>query len=723
MASCMLHAKSLPHKLWAEALNCVNYIQSRSPHRSIKNQTPFEAWSNTKPEITHLRVFGSRAWAQIPSEKRKALDPQSIECIFVGYPNGVKGYRLLIPSTNKLIIERSVKFEESLSHAPQSPHADTFYLPHVRDDDSVHSDADTDHADAETQSSDTNLVHANDDPHPSLDRASSSESYSPVINQRTRSLREIYAQDQPAARNGLVGDNSDLQRTSSKFIEPPLVLVATEPSPSWHCHLVQSSDPQSYAEVAGHPAWESAMEEEYNSLLENQTWDLVPLPSGRKLVRCKWVYRTKSAADGKITRRKARLVAKGFQQVHDIDYDETFAPVAKMDSIRLTLAIAATQQWEVDQMDVKNAFLHGDLSEEIYMEQPHGFIQDSSLVCRLKKSLYGLKQAPRAWYAKMDSFLLSQNFERCKSDPNVYMLRTHDSLLILVLYVDDLLITGSSASAIATVKRALHDRFLMTDMGPLHFFLGLEISQDATGIKLSQAKYARDLLERFRMADCKPARTPFLSGVRLEDGGDTPLVDSTLYRQLEPHELHWNAAKRILRYVQGTITFGIHYAAGSALNLLGFTDSDWVGDNIDRKSTSGYSLSLGSGPICWSSKKQAAIALSSADAEYRGVVNITIQDLWLQHFLTELGVQFRQSIVIWCDNQSTLKFCRDPVQQQQTKHIEIHMHYIRDLVHDQVIDLQFCPSVEQIADIFTKTFTEQKFRSLHDRRGVKDIVA
>eukprot|EP00253_Pinus_taeda_P008471 PITA_08471 len=162
---------------------------------------------------------------------------------------------------------------------------------------------------------------------------------------------------------------------------------------------------------------------------------------------------------------------------------------------------------------------------------------------------------------------------------------------------------------------------------------------------------------------------------------------------------------------------------GSALNLLGFTDSDWAGDKIDRKSTSGYSLSLGSGPICWSSKKQAAIALSSAEAKYRGLVNITIQALWLQHFLTELGVQFRQPIVIWCDNQSTLKFSRDLVQRQRTKHIEIHMHYIRDLVHDRVIDLQFCPSAEHTADIFTKTFTEQKFRSLRDRLGVKDIVA
>eukprot|EP00253_Pinus_taeda_P003885 PITA_03885 len=341
-----------------------------------------------------------------------------------------------------------------------------------------------------------------------------------------------------------------------------------------------------------------------------------------------------------------------------------------MDSLHLTLSIPAIQGWEVHQMDVKNAFLHGDLSEEIYMEQPHGFIQDSSFICRLKKSLYGLK--------------------------------THDSLLILVLYIDDLLITGSSASAIFTIKRALHDRFFMTDMGPLQFFLGLEINQDATSIKLSQAKYGRDLLERFRMTDYKPAPTPFLSGVRLEDGGDTPLVDNTLYRQLvgslfyltnsrpdlsyvvgafsrymqEPHELHWNATKRILQYVHGTITFRIHYVAGIALNILGFTDSNWAGDNIDRKSTSGYSLSLGFVPICWSSKKQVAIALSSAEAEYRGVVNITIQALWLQHFLIELGIQFHQPIVIYCDNQSTLKFCRDPVQRQRTKNIEIHMHYM-----------------------------------------------
>jgi hypothetical protein len=232
------------------------------------------------------------------------------------------------------------------------------------------------------------------------------------------------------------------------------------------------------------------MQEEYNSLLKNQTWDLVPLPSRRKLVRCIWVYKTKSAGDGQISRYKARLVAKVFQQVHGIDYDETFTPVAKMDSILLELSIAVAKGREVHQMDMKNEFLHGDLSKEIYMEQPQGFLQDSSLVFQLKKSLYGLKQAPRAWYAKMDSYLLSQNFVCCKSDLNVYMLRMANSLLLLVLYVDDFLITKCSSLVIVTFNRILHERFLMMGMDPLHLFLGLEISKDASGIKLSQAKYA-----------------------------------------------------------------------------------------------------------------------------------------------------------------------------------------------------------------------------------------
>jgi hypothetical protein len=266
------------------------------------------------------------------------------------------------------------------------------------------------------------------------------------------------------------------------------------------------------------------------------------------------------------------------------------------------------------------------------------------------------------------------------------------------------------------------------------------------GISVCQLRYASDLLQKFKMAECKSAKFPFLSGVKLTEWGSSPLVDSSLYRQLvgsllylthsrpdlsyavgavarhmqEPHEIHWKAAKRILHYVQGTKSFGIHYAAGSSLELVGFTDSDWAGDCIDRKSTSGYVFMLAHGPICWSSKKQSTISLSSAEAEYRGAVNAATQCVWLQGILAEFGIVFDSPTILWCDNQSTIKISTDPVQRQRTKHIEIHMHYIRGLVHDRTIALQYCPSSEQTADIFTKCFTEKTFTHLRSLLGVSD---
>jgi hypothetical protein len=306
-----------------------------------------------------------------------------------------------------------------------------------------------------------------------------------------------------------VCDLVDPRRTRSRFVEPSQVFPTMEPLLPIYCYMILGSDPQSYAVAKGNPHREEAMKKEYNSLIENNTWEWVPLPSIRKLVRCKWIFNTKRVVDGYITKYKARLVVKGFSRVQGIYYEETFASVAKIESIWLAIAIATTRKWEVHHMDVKNTFLYGDLNEEIYMEKPEGYVQDPSLVCRLMKSLYELKQVPQAWYAKMDSYLLSRGFLRCRSNPNVYMMRNANSLLLIVLYVDDLPITRSSTSSIAVVKTALHDRFSMIDMGLLHYFLGLEINQNDSGIKMSQTKYAKELLDRFQMTDCKPAPTPF----------------------------------------------------------------------------------------------------------------------------------------------------------------------------------------------------------------------
>eukprot|EP00253_Pinus_taeda_P012597 PITA_12597 len=284
-----------------------------------------------------------------------------------------------------------------------------------------------------------------------------------------------------------------------------------------------------------------------------------------------------------------------------------------MNSIRLVLSLAASLKWEVHQMYVKSVFLHGDLHEEIYMEQPIGFIQtDSSLVCRLKKSLYGLKQVPRAWYAKMDSFLLESGFSRCHSDNTVYTKKVGNSLIILFLYVDDLILTGSDPNLINHVKSSLKKKFEMTDLGHLHYFLGLQVLQSKEAISLSQSKYACDILRHFHMED--------------------------------------------------------------------------------------------------------------SEAEYRGVVEASKEALWLRQILSEFGFEQQHPTTLWCDNQSAIQLCKDPVHHQRSKHIELHMHFIRKLIHDHVLEVQYCSTDDQVADIFTKALTEAKFTKLRYMLGVQEVV-
>eukprot|EP00253_Pinus_taeda_P035498 PITA_35498 len=384
-----------------------------------------------------------------------------------------------------------------------------------------------------------------------------------------------------------------------------------------------------------------------------------------------------------------------------------------MNSIHLVRSLAASFKWEVHQMDVKSAFLHGDMHEEIYMEQPTGFIQTkSSLVCRLKKSLYGLKQAPQAWYAKMDSFLLETGFSRCHSDNTVYTKKVGKSLLILVLYVDDIILADSDINLINHVKSSLKKKFEMTNLGHLHYFLGLQVLQSKEGIFLFQSRYAYDLLRHFHMEDYKLAPSPFHSGAKLSVTCTSLEVDVTLCRQLvakllylthtrldlsfvvgliarfmqNPHESHWKEAKRILRYVRG------------------------------------YVFTLGSGPITWACKKQSAISLSSTEAEYLGVVEASKEALWLHQILSEFGFQQQHPTTLWCDSQSAIQLCKDLVQHQHNKHIELHMHFIRKLIHDHVLEVKYFSTDDQVGDIFTKALTKVKFTKLRFMVGVQEVV-
>eukprot|EP00253_Pinus_taeda_P030504 PITA_30504 len=390
------------------------------------------------------------------------------------------------------------------------------------------------------------------------------------------------------------------------------------------------------------------------------------------------VYRTKYGPDGKVDKHKARLVAKGFSQVEGIDYTETFSLVAKMNSIRVVLSLVASFKWEVHQMDVKSAFLHGDLHEEIYMEQPVGFIQtDSSIVCRIKKSLYGLKQAPWALYAKMDSFLLESSFSRCHSNNIFYTKKVGKSLIILVLYVDDLILTGNDPNLINHVKSSLKKKFEMTDLGHLHYFLGLQVLQSKEGISFSQSKYACDLLHHFHMEDCKPTPSPFQSGAKISVTCTSPEVDATLYRQLVGKLLYLTHTRPYLSFVVGLV----------ARFMKNPCASHWKAAKRILRYVRGYVFTLGSRPITWACKKQGAISLSSAEAEYRGVVEASKEALWLRQILLEFGFQQQHPTTLWCDNQSVIQLCKDPVQHQRSKHIEMHTHFIRKLINDHVLEV------------------------------------
>jgi hypothetical protein len=340
--------------------------------------------------------------------------------------------------------------------------------------------------------------------------------------------------------------------------------------------VMKMDDPDNYAEASKKKEWNEAMEVEFNALVKNDTWDLVKLPKGKDVIGTKWVYKTKYNSDGSIDKHKAHLVSKGYAQKEGIDYTKTFAPVAKLDTIRMVLALVAQYKWIICQMDVKSTFLNGYVDEEIYVEQPKGFEipGKEDRVYRLKKALYGLKQAPRAWYSRIDKYFQDHGLVKSSSEPNLYILQSGQDILIVALYVDDLIYTGNNFDLFQKFKSHMIVEFEMTDLGELHYFLGIEVWQKEDSIFMSQAKYTWDILKKFNMLSCKPATTPLEVGLKLYGHDDSNPVDVTLYRQLvgsliyltttrpdisfavnmvsrfmsEPKELHWKAIKRILRY-------------------------------------------------------------------------------------------------------------------------------------------------------------------------------
>lgn len=700
----MLAASGLPKHLWADAVVTANYVRNRSPV-SDRDKTPYELFFGTKPDVAHLRTFGARCYAVTPKQLRTKLDDTSEPGRFIGYPAGTKGYKILLDN-GKVITSRDVTFMEigttSASLEDESQPADM----------------------SETEEDDTEPVGAEAPPTAEAHR------HQPLPTrgkQPKRSATDVPASIWREEGYKITGRKRDLGEAHMAIIHEPATLEEALASEQ--------------AEL-----WQQAADDEMASLLANGTWELEPVPPGVKPIPVKWVFKVKRDAAGNVERYKARLVAKGFRQQEGIDYEEVFAPVSKYVTVRAMLAMAAAQDLEIHQLDIKTAFLYGELEEDVWTEQPPGYESGGpGIACHLRKSLYGLKQAPRVWYGKLSKELDTMGFQPSAADPALF-IKPGPPPVYLLTYVDDILVITGDDQALLITKNNLLTTFEGRDLGPASFFLGMDIKRDrqARTLSLGQSRLTMDLLEKYNMTECKPLSTPLSTATKLSKDGEpldtathgySQLIGSLIYLSVctrpdisqalgalarymaAPTVVHWQAAKGVLRYIAGTPNFGITFGG---LELTAYCDADYAGDVDTRRSTTGYVFIMGGGAISWSSRLQPTVAASTTEAEYMAAAYAIKEGLWLRTLLSDLGLKL-DSITIEADNQSAIKLLKNPVFSMRSKHIDVIYHFARERVMRKDISFKYIPTTKMVADALTKPLPTAKLEFCRIAMGIASM--
>ena len=721
MARSMLNENGLPKYFWAEAVNTSCHIVNRVLIRPKMDKTPYELWKGRKPNIGYFRVFGCKCFILNTKDNLGKFDAKSDVGVFLGYSTTSKAYRVFNKRT--LVVEESmhVVFDETNTFVEKNLDDDDLGLEHQMSNVDLNDKEVMD----EPQTSNTSQRQEEQVDDPKQDSAS---------YQLPKEWR--YSTSHP--KDKILGDISQgvATRSSLKNVWNNLAFFS-------------QIEPKNFKDAENDEFWILAMQEELNQFERSDVWELVPRPSTQSVIGTKWVFRNKRDEHGVIVRNKARLVAQGYNQEEGIDYEETFAPVTRLESIRMLLAFASHKEFILYQMDVKSAFLNGYIVEEVYVEQPPGF-QDHKYpdyVFKLKKALYGLKQAPRAWYDRLSKFLLQNGFSIGKVDTTLFTKTKGVDLIIVQIYVDDIIFGSTNVSLCEEFSKCMHSEFEMSMMGELNYFLGLQIKQTKEGIFINQAKYVKDLLKKFDFEGMKPLSTPMSSSIKIDKDENGKAVDITKYRgmigsllyltasrpdimysvclcaryQSNPKESHLNAVKRIFRYLSGTKNLGLWYPKGTHNELFSYTDADWAVYTIDRKSTSGTCHFLGFALVSWFSKKQNSVALSTAEAEYISAASCCAQVLWMKQTLLDLGLSY-DHVPIMCDNTSAINLSKNPVLHSRTKHIEIRHHFLRDHVQKGDITLEFISTNHQIADILTKPLALERFASLRRGLGLLDAT-
>ena len=659
MINNMLLNLGLPKYMWGEALNTASHILNRVPLKHM-DKTPYELWRGKKTSLKYLRMWGCFAKVLFPEHKRKKLDPKTVDCIFLGYIETTTAMRFLVLKSyiDGIVANTIVEFRDSTFFENIFPMKTGIPQDTSNDDPTHTSSSIPDHVERMT----------NVGVDPSSSSAPNGE------DEPRRSKRQKVVKD----------FGSDF--ITYNIADQPLTFrQAMDSSESRH--------------------WKGAVKSEIDSIVSNGTWELVDLPPGCSTIGCKWIFKRKMNPDGSIDKYKARLLAKGFRQKEGIDYFDTYSPVARMITIRMLVALASVHGLIIHQMDVKTAFLHGDLEEEIYMDQPEGFCASGNerKVCKLVKSIYGLKQAPRDWHKKFDETVLAFDFIVNESDKCVHYKVKGNETIILCLYVDDILLFGTNIEIINEIKRFLKRHFEMKDMGEASVILRLKLTQSVEGITLSQSHYTeKSILEKYGYSNCRIESTPYDSKVALVKNKSGVPVSQLRYSQIIgslqylvngtrpnisysvsklarytscPNRTHWDALDRVLRYLKGTIHLGMHYRRFPGV-LEGYSDASWIAKKSGSNGVTGYVFTLAGGAISWKSSRQTIITRSTFEAELCALDVTGSEAEWLHGLMSVIPVVSRPlpAFAIHCDSRTTIDKIKSRKYNKKTKrHIQVRL--------------------------------------------------
>ena len=779
----MLDFAHLPRTLWGEAALTAGYLFNRSESRALPpGKTPYEMLHGQQPDLSHLRVFGSRCFTRISLELQEKLGPRSCEAYFMGYPPGVKAWRCRDKLTGAFFNSRDVIFDENFTgrafpdgdddsdedDPPHTPAPSPVALPPAPP---VPAPPSTALLPAPAQVPGGGVVRRSGRTHDPTERGRLWRERVALDKARLEHQRGLRAQraptvaaddPPPAAAPPPDSDTLGFPPVLANLVISELACLSTR-SDTRRNPLLPSYDlripPATYSEALLRPdrdQWLGAMKKEINLMSEMGVYELVSLPAGRKAIGCRWVLEFKEDMKGGSV-FKARLVAQGFSQVSGVDFGKTFAPVARASSIRALSAYAAAHDWELDSFDAKRAFLWGKLHEDVYMRQPPGFEQlgsdGAALVCHLLSSLYGLKQAAYDWYELLREVLGSLGFSRCDADYAVFVYtRAVDgaqTTCIIAWHVDDGLAAANNRTFLDWVKGQIGARFGIADLGPVTKYLGIQFERDRKTRELwmHQREYISFLLDEHGLSECNPVSLPMDPVFPFGRDADTvPHIDNlqSEYRKLvgellylamytrpdialavmrlaqhnsAPESRHYAAAKRVLRYLAGSIDLCVHYGStDTSPTLHGYSDSDWATCPEDRVSITGYVWFFNGGPVSHSAKKQTTHALSSTEAEYMALTAAIQDSLWLKSFFACLQIPIAFPLRLFADNVGAIALSTEAVNHARTKHIDLRYHFIREHVDSGTFSPVWISTHKNTADIFTKPLSRPIF--LHHRTGL-----